>query len=260
MNPLSLDNFFDKVPEGPFFKALLSDLEYPWQAVSKIGPALEAHFVGRNSQGSLRANHRSELPEPAYYQQSTQFLTEDLVDRELMIHIGAGTLIEAGVTLKPKTVIESGCQLREGAYIRGNFYAAQGSVIGHTTEVKNSVFFNHVEAGHFTYVGDSLIGANSNLGAGTKVSNLEFRTTLQKQEEVFPELFLNYQGKRIATGLQKFGAVLGEGTEIGCNGVINPLVFLGKGSWVLPCLSLPKGVYPPASRLYSLGAAKAARL
>jgi len=259
-NPWGLSNYFGPIPDSPFFETLLKDLDRPMDAISRIRPGIEQFFVGRNSQGVLRAHRCADLPEMGYQQEHTQQLGEDFVDLEFNIFIGVGTVVEAGAMIKPNSVIESGCQIRQGAYIRGDFYAAEGSVIGHTTEVKNTVFFNHVEAGHFTYVGDSLIGANSNLGAGTKVSNLEFRSFEQKQKEIFPEMFLPFEGENLATGLSKFGAVLGEGTETGCNSVISPLVLLGRDSWVLPNLCLPKGVYLPESKIYSYQSAKALRL
>jgi len=258
-SPWATQNYFQQVPDSQFFHDLLEGLERPMDGVKRIRPGLEQFFSGKHSQGSLRAARRSDSPERGFQQEYTQQLEEDFIDHQLNIFIGQGTLVEAGATIKPYSVVESGCQIRQGAYIRGDFYAGQGSVIGHTTEVKNTVFFNHVEAGHFTYVGDSLIGANSNLGAGTKVSNLEFRSFEEKQQEIFPELFLPFQGEILATGLSKFGAILGEGTETGCNSVISPLVLLGRNSWVLPNLCLPKGVYPPDSKLYSYHAATAAR-
>ncbi|MDT8448080.1 MAG: hypothetical protein RRB13_14405 [bacterium] len=259
-NPLALDQYFSHIPQNAFFEALLGGAQRPFDAMRNLTPALEALVAGLKPQGQLPAHRRTAAPEPGLQLRESIYLESDFFDAELKIFVGKGSLLEAGATLKPLTYLEPGVQVRQGAYIRGGFYACRGSVIGHTTEVKNSVFFSHVEAGHFTYVGDSLIGAHSNLGAGTKVSNLEFRSAEQKRDEIFPELNYRLGGQNHPSGLSKFGAVLGDGTEAGCNSVISPMVLLGKDSWVLPNLCLPKGVYPPQSRLFNLEDCRKARL
>lgn len=259
MSAFDLSAYLPNLPEGPFFETLLAGPPKPHEILKQLHPALMAQFAGLRPQGSLPAERRTDQPEPGLQLNATVCLEQDFFDADLNIFIGQGTLVEAGATLKGPTFIEGGSQVRQGAYVRGGFFAARGSVIGHTTEVKNAVFCNHVEAGHFTYVGDSFIGPNSNLGAGTKISNLEFRTTEQKKGEQFPEMFLRLEGKNHPSGLQKFGALLGEGSETGCNSVISPMVFLGRDSWVLPNLCVPKGFYKPGSRLFNLADCKASR-
>ncbi len=124
-------------------------------------------------------------------------------------------------------------------------------MVGHTTEIKNSVFIQHVEAGHFAYIGDSIIGSYCNLGAGTKISNLQFRTLKDKKEENFPEIPLVVEGKRFKTGMSKFGAIIGDGGETGCNSVLSPFVLLGPECWIVPNLCVTKGIYPKKSLLTS---------
>ena len=190
--------------------------------------------------------------EGSYFVTSTQVLEGDFIDPELKIFIGQGTLLEAGATIKDHSIIEKNCEIRQGAYIRGSVFIGTHSVVGHTTEIKNSVFIKHVEAGHFAYIGNSIIGSYSNLGAGTKISNLQFRTLKDKEEENFPEIVLTVQGELLRTGLDKIGSIIGDGGETGCNSVLSPAVLLGPESWIVPNLCVPKGAYPSRSILKSM--------
>ncbi|OGG97626.1 MAG: hypothetical protein A2508_09165 [Candidatus Lambdaproteobacteria bacterium RIFOXYD12_FULL_49_8] len=259
-DPFHFDSYFAQMPTGPILGPLFASAQKPWEPLAGLSKAIEAAFEGAKPQGALLAYRRTDSPERGYQQRQTEVLKEDLIDPELMVFIGKGTLVEAGATIKERVWIEGGCQVRQGAYIRGNFFGGQGSVVGHVTEVKNAIFIRHVEAGHFAYIGDSILGSAVNLGAGTKISNLEFRSAKDKFEENFPPMNLIYQGKPLATGLSKFGALIGDGVETGCNSVLSPLVFLGRESWVLPNLSVLKGLYPPGSKLYKLADCKACRL
>jgi NDP-sugar pyrophosphorylase family protein len=172
---------------------------------------------------------------------------------------GAGVLIEAGARIEPGVVVKgpsilcAGSELRHGAYLRGSCLIGPDAIVGHATEVKNSAFLNHAEAGHFAYVGDSLLGADCNLGAGTKLANLQFRTEAQKTEGV-PDIVIQIDGAPVDTGLRKFGAVIGEHVEIGCNTVTSPGTLLGPGCWVTPNATVFKGVYPPSQLIRMAGA------
>ncbi len=166
------------------------------------------------------------------------------VDRAGLL-IEAGVRIEPGVVVKGPSVLCAGAELRHGAYLRGSCLIGPEAIVGHATEVKNSAFLNHAEAGHFAYVGDSLLGADCNLGAGTKLANLQFRTESQKETGV-PNIVIRIDGELVDTGLRKFGAVIGEHVEIGCNTVTSPGTLLGPGCWVAPNVTVLKGVYPPS--------------
>lgn len=151
------------------------------------------------------------------------------------ISIGKGTVVEAGAYIKGPCIIGEKCEVRHGAYMRGNVIVGNRCVIGHATEVKNSIFLDGSHAGHFAYVGDSILGNNVNLGAGVKCANLRF------------------DGKPIRigshpTGLRKCGAILGDKVQLGCNSVTNPGTVVGKGSLCVPCMNI-SGVIAPLSIL-----------
>ena len=164
---------------------------------------------------------------------------------QIDVLIEEGVRIEPGVVVKGPSVLCAGAELRHGAYLRGSCLIGPGAIVGHATEVKNSVFLNHAEAGHFAYVGDSLVGTDANLGAGTKLANLEFRTEEEKRSHSSGNVVIRVGAETIDTGLRKFGAVVGDDAEIGCNAVTSPGTLLGPGCWVLPNLNVSKGVYPP---------------
>jgi NDP-sugar pyrophosphorylase family protein len=156
------------------------------------------------------------------------------------IQIGKGTVVEAGAYIKGPTIIGENCEIRHGAYIRGTTLCEDNCVVGHTTEVKGSVFLRHAKAGHFAYVGDSILGADCNLGAGTKLANFK----LTGDAVAIP-----ITGGRINTGQRKLGAILGDRVQTGCNSVTSPGTLLGRASFVYPCVSVRAGIYPNGSRL-----------
>ncbi|MBT3352094.1 MAG: hypothetical protein HOC91_10795 [Nitrospinaceae bacterium] len=160
------------------------------------------------------------------------------------VFIEKGVRIEPGVVVKGPTILCADAELRHGAYLRGSCLIGPRAIVGHATEVKNSAFLEHAEAGHFAYVGDSLLGADSNLGAGTKLANLQFRTEAEKREKNVRHIEIRIDGERVDTGLRKFGAIVGEHTEIGCNVVTSPGTLLGPGCWIVPNTTVPKGLYP----------------
>lgn len=150
------------------------------------------------------------------------------------ISIGAGSIVEAGAYIKGPCIIGKNCHVRNGAYIRGSLITGNECVIGHATEVKNSIFLHKAHAGHFAYVGDSILGSYTNLGAGTKCANLRFDN---EKIEIF-------DGKKsINSGLRKFGLILGDRGQTGCNSVTNPGTIMGKNSLCFPCVNA-KGVIP----------------
>ena len=145
------------------------------------------------------------------------------------ISIGKGTIIEPGAYIKGPCVIGDNCTIRHGAYIRGDVIIGNNCTIGHVSEVKNSIFLDHAQAAHFAYVGDSVLGNGVNLGAGTKCANLKF--------DHGPIMI--YDGdKRIETGLRKFGVIMGDDSQTGCNAVTNPGTLFGKNACCYPCVNI----------------------
>ncbi len=113
--------------------------------------------------------------------------------------------------------------------MRGNVYVGKDCVVGHTTEVKGSIFFDGAKAGHFAYVGDSILGRNVNLGAGTKLANLKLdRSEVRYRHPDTNEL--------VGSGLKKFGAIMADESQTGCNVVLDPGTILMPGTGVLPCI------------------------
>jgi len=153
------------------------------------------------------------------------------------VQIGAGTIVEPGAVIKGPVIIGRECQIRSGAYIRGNVIVGDRVVIGHSSEIKNSLIHSEAEVPHLAYVGDSILGWRSHLGAGVKISNLK---VTRKPVQV------KINGQAYETGLRKFGALIGDEVEIGCNSVLNPGTILGKRSLAYALTSL-SGYYPPGS-------------
>lgn len=154
-----------------------------------------------------------------------------------LITIEEGAVVEPGAYICGPCFIGKKTVVRHGAYLRGNVITGTDCVIGHDTEVKNSIFLNGAHAAHFAYVGDSIIGNKVNMGAGTKCANLRFNNGNIK---------ISFDGRQIDTGIRKFGAVLGDGAQTGCNSVTNPGTLMGKHSLCFPCVNV-SGVIPARS-------------
>lgn len=152
----------------------------------------------------------------------------------LQIDIGSGVLVEGGSLIKSPAIIGDHTEIRQGAYLRGYCLTGKSCVVGHTTEVKHSIFLNDAKAGHFAYLGDSILGQEANLGAGTKFANLKFlggNVSIRTKDGV------------IDTGRRKFGAILGDGAQTGCNSVTNPGTIIGKGGILMPNTTAPSGYH-----------------
>jgi UDP-N-acetylglucosamine diphosphorylase / glucose-1-phosphate thymidylyltransferase / UDP-N-acetylgalactosamine diphosphorylase / glucosamine-1-phosphate N-acetyltransferase / galactosamine-1-phosphate N-acetyltransferase len=182
--------------------ALFDEAVYAWDPLKKIGEYLKAKL------------------NPGFFgsQLGTSFIGD-------AVFVGPGTVIEPGVTIKGPAWIGERCQLRPGCYIRENVIVGNGVVLGNSCEFKNCVIFNDVQIPHFSYVGDSILGHRAHLGAGVILSN--FRLDRK-------EISVHHEGTIIATGLRKFGAIIGDRVEIGCNAVINPGSLIGRDCLVYP--------------------------
>ena len=152
--------------------------------------------------------------------------------------VEATALIEVGAHLIGPCYIGPKAEIRHGSYVRGFSWICSEAVVGHASEIKHSVLLPGAKAPHFNYVGDSILGKGVNLGAGTKISNLR---------NDGGEVQLRIHGERIGSGLRKFGAILGEGCQLGCNSVTNPGVILGCNSVVWPNVTVT-GVHTADSK------------
>lgn len=154
------------------------------------------------------------------------------------IFIAPRCRIEPGAVLCGPMLIGEGCEIRTGAYLRGRVVLGNGCVVGAHTEVKAAILLDGARAPHQAYVGDSILGRNVNLGAGTILSNVK---------NIGREVTFRHAGETVRTGLRKFGAVLGDGCRTGCNTVMNPGVLMGPGCVTYPNVSLRSGYYPPCT-------------
>lgn len=122
-------------------------------------------------------------------------------------------------------IIDSHAEIRPFAYIRGSAIIGKHAVVGNSSEIKNSILFNHSKVPHYNYVGDSILGYMSHLGAGTKISNFKINNS---------DINIKYKNNTVKTNLRKFGAAIGDYAEIGCNSVLNPGTVIGKNTIVYP--------------------------
>ena len=155
------------------------------------------------------------------------------------VYVGDGTRIEPGAVVLGPAIIGEGCEIRSHAYIRPFVVIGDDSVVGHACEIKSSFLFPECEVPHFAYVGDSILGRDVNLGAGTKLSNLKV---------IGQTVTVTVGGRTIDTGRRKLGAILGDGVETGCNSVLSPGALLGKGCIAYPCMHV-RGYHPAGSIL-----------
>jgi len=213
MEPVALEELFDLDLKKAPFPEIFTGIERVWDVLKKI-----AEFASR--------------AEPLV--EAKEVTGAFIFGR---VQIGPGTVVEPGAVIKGPAIIGRDCQIRAGAYIRGNVVIGDRVVIGHASEVKNSLIHNEAEVPHFAYVGDSVLGWRSHLGAGVKISNLKVN-----REPVRVKV----DGRVYETGLRKFGAIIGDEVEIGCNSVLNPGTLIGRRSLAYALSSLA-GWYPPNS-------------
>lgn len=199
-------------------RALFDGVENAWEA---LGERLIAYM-------NTITTHRLEgTIEPGAFVQGPVLLAK-------------GALIEAGAYVRGPAVLGPGTVVRHGAYLRGYVLAGRDCIIGHDTEAKGAVFFDKASAGHFAYVGDSILGNRVNLGAGTKLAN--FRVFPGTVKISLPD------GDPIDSRLEKLGALLGDDVAIGCNGVTAPGTIVGRGSRIYSLCSV-RGTIPPRVRV-----------
>lgn len=182
--------------------ALFDGCQYAWEALKKI-------------ESYLAANLRPALHNKC---EGVAFIGE-------RVFIGEGTDVEDGAMIKGPAIIGRNCQIRHNAYLREQVIVGDGCVVGNSCELKNALLFNGCQVPHFNYVGDSILGHKAHLGAGVVLSN--FKSLGQN-------ITVTVDGVPLDTGLRKFGALLGDGCDIGCNAVLNPGSIIGRGAVVYP--------------------------
>lgn len=209
MENAKISNLYDL--EQTIAKDLFEGLTYPWEAlakisdfIKKIGPTLEPEKFEQRGENIWVAKSATVAP--------TAFLNGPLI-------------------------IDEEAEIRHCAFVRGSAIVGKGSVVGNSTELKNVVIFNSVQVPHYNYVGDSILGYKSHMGAGSITSNVKSDKTL---------VVVKDKDEKVETGLKKFGAMLGDHVEVGCNSVLNPGTVIGRNSNVYP-LSSVRGVVPANS-------------
>ena len=165
------------------------------------------------------------------------------LDKDIFEEKGENIWIAKDATVAPTSCINgpciicSGAEIRHCAFIRGNAIVGEGTVVGNSTELKNVILFNNVQVPHYNYVGDSILGYKSHMGAGSITSNVKSDKT---------NVTIKYEGDIIETGLKKMGAILGNYVEVGCNSVLNPGTIIGSNTNIYP-LSMVRGYVPKGS-------------
>lgn len=157
-------------------------------------------------------------------------------EKEENIWIAKSAKIYPTANIYGPCIIGEDTEVRPGAFIRGNAIVGNNCVVGNSTELKNVILFNNVQVPHYNYVGDSILGYKSHMGAGSITSNVKSDKTLVVVKD-------KNAGEEIATGLKKFGAMLGDFVEVGCNSVLNPGTVLGRHTNIYPT-SCVRGVIP----------------
>ncbi|NBS13735.1 MAG: UDP-N-acetylglucosamine diphosphorylase [Verrucomicrobia bacterium] len=196
----ALSDFFDL--QGQNHEALFAGVNHAWEVLPKISDYLQKH---------LKKGSKAKLV-------GAPVIGEN-------VFLGEGTLVEPGVYIRGPAWIGKNCEIRHGAYIRENVIAGDGCVLGNSCEFKNCVLLSGAHVSHFSYVGDSVVGRNVNLGAGVILSN--YRLDGQA-------IRVRVAGQLVETGLRKFGAMVGDRASIGCNAVVNPGSLVAKEAKILP--------------------------
>lgn len=209
MEPCKIKNLYNLTET--IAAGLFEGLTYPWEALAKIGDYIVK--LG-NTLDPERFEKRGEN-----------------------IWVAKSAKVAPTAYLNGPLIIDEEAEIRHCAFIRGNAVVGAGSVVGNSTELKNVVIFNSVQVPHYNYVGDSILGYKSHMGAGSITSNVKSDKTL---------VVVKNGTEEIATGLKKFGAMLGDHVEVGCNSVLNPGTVIGRNTNVYP-LSMVRGVVPSDS-------------
>lgn len=197
--------------EETIAKQIFENLTYPWEVLPKIG-----EFI-LDLGNTLSKEEYEKVGENIWIAKSAK--------------------VAETAFIKGPAIIGKDAEVRHCAFIRGNAIVGEGAVVGNSTELKNVILFNKVQVPHYNYVGDSILGYKAHMGAGSITSNVKSdkKLVVVKNEE-----------EKIETGLKKFGAMLGDEVEVGCNSVLNPGTVVGRNTNIYP-LSCVRGVIPARS-------------
>ena len=197
MERLTIKNLFTL--ENTVALKIFDGKVYPWEVLPLIGK-----FIVKLG---------NELPKDKFEQKGEN------------IWIAKNAVVAASASITGPCIIDENAEVRHCAFIRGKAIVGKNCVVGNSTELKNVILFDNVQVPHYNYVGDSVLGYRSHLGAGAITSNVKSDKTLVK---------INLQGQRIETGLKKFGAMVGDFVEVGCGSVLNPGTVVGKNTNIYP--------------------------
>lgn len=222
---LTFNDFFPDSKEHQVVKSLGKSTEYVWEIIDNISSFIETKLANKQV-------IKGTIMEGAHISENS-------------LYIGEGALIQPGAYIEGPAFIGKNVQIRTGAYIRANTILLEGSLVGNSSEIKNSLLLPGSHAPHFNYVGDSILGTNANLGAGTKLSNLTVMSKKSKTTGKRPTIKLMINDKEYDTGLSKMGAILGDNVQTGCNSVLNPGCIIAPNTLIYANISLKKGYYPP---------------
>ena len=189
-------------------KGLLKQNEYPWDCLTKI-----QDFI---------LDLGDKLDKEKFEQKGEN------------IWIAKNANISKLAVIEGPTIIDENAEIRPFAYIRGRVIIGKNVIVGNSSEIKNSILFNEAKVPHYNYVGDSILGYNSHMGAGSITSNVKSDNT---------EICIKFHDNKIETGLRKMGLMLGDNSEIGCNAVLNPGTVIGKNTTIYPLCSV-RGFIP----------------
>lgn len=190
---------------------LFEGSEYPWELLPKIS--------------SFIVELGKKLPEEKFTRVKEN------------VWIAKSAKVAPSANINGPAIIDEEAEIRHCAFIRGNAIVGKGAVVGNSTELKNVVLFNKVQVPHYNYVGDSILGFKSHMGAGSITSNVKSDKTL---------VVVKNGEEKLETGLKKFGAMLGDNVEVGCNSVLNPGTVVGRNSNIYPT-SMVRGCIPAGS-------------
>ena len=175
-------------------------------------------------------------------------LGEEFEEIDKGVWVARDAKIAKSALILPPAIIDKGAEIRHCAYIRGKAIIGKGAVVGNSCEIKNSILFDGVQAPHYNYVGDSILGYGAHMGAGVICSNVRGDKRSAK---------IKINGVKIDTGLRKMGAIVGDFAEIGCGTVLNPGTVVGTGAQVCPLCSVVG--YVPGGYIYKAGGRLAKR-
>lgn len=216
-----LNYFFDKKNIEQFsFNEIFKDCVYPWEVLKKLKDYFK-NMVDSN----LKENHGT---------------TGEFVSLSSNYFIGENTKISSNVTIEGPVIIGKNCTIQSGALIRPYSLIGDNVVVGHSCEVKHSIILNKAKVQSFTFIGDSIIGKSTRVGSGTILANRRFD---QKN------IFIKANNKKIDTGTDFFGSIVGDNTRFGANSTALPGTFIGPYTWILPNVQV-RGFIEKEKRLF----------